>query len=105
AIALQNANTDCMRLLHHFLGQRFDLRELAETAGSAPGGPYDVRLDTVEAYIRTEDLRTACEVGEFMLNLLPIPNPPLWTDLEQYVSDHFARSGGGYEYSCHQDFL
>jgi SAM-dependent methyltransferase len=105
AIALQNPHTDCMRMVDHFLGERFDLGELAAAARSAPAGPYDVRLDTVEAHIRTEDLRTACAVAEFMLNLLPMPSPPTWVDLEGYVAGRFARPGGGYQFSCHQDFL
>ena len=104
-IAIQNPNTDCMEMLHHFLGVQFDLRELADVAASAPGGPYEVRLDTVEADIRTEDLRTACEIAEFMLNLLPMPNPPMWADLEDYVARRFSRLGGKYQFSCHQDFL
>lgn len=104
AIAIQNPDTDCMRMVHHFIGRPVDLRELAAIV-SAPNGPYDVRLDTVEAHIRTEDLRTACEVAEFILNVLPMPNPPLWADLERYVASHFSQPGGGYRYSCHQDFL
>ncbi len=104
AIAIQNPDTDCMRMVNHFIGRRVDLRELAATV-SVPNGPYDVRLDTVQAYIRTDDLQTACEVAEFILNVLPIPHPPLWADLEKYVAHHFARPGGGYQYSCHQDFL
>jgi trans-aconitate methyltransferase len=105
AIAIQNPNTDCMHMVDHFIGRPLDLRELSPIAESASGGPYDVRLDTVEAYIRAEDLQTACEVAEFILNVLPMPNPPLWTDLEKYVASRFARPNGGYEYSCHQDFL
>jgi trans-aconitate methyltransferase len=104
AITIQNPDTDCMRMVRHFIGRPLDLRELAAFV-SAPNGPYDVRLDTVEAYIRTEDLRTASEVAEFILNVLPMPNPPLWADLEKYVASHFSRPGGGYQYSCHQDFL
>jgi SAM-dependent methyltransferase len=104
AIAIQNPDTDCMRMVHHFIGRRVDLRELAAIV-SVPNGPYDVRLDTVEAHIRTDDLRTACEVAEFILNVLPMPNPPLWADLEKYVAGRFSQPGGGYRYSCHQDFL
>lgn len=104
AIAIQNPDTDCMRMVHHFIGRPVDLRDLAAIV-SVPNAPYDVRLDTVEAHIRADDLRTACEVAQFMLNVLPMPNPPLWTDLENYVASHFTTPGGGYQYSCHQDFL
>jgi SAM-dependent methyltransferase len=105
AITIQNPDTDCMRMVRHFIGRPLDLRELVAPAESAPGGPYDVRLDTVAAHIRADDLQTACEVAEFMLNVLPIEEPPLWTDLERYVANHFSRPGSGYQYSCHQDFL
>jgi trans-aconitate methyltransferase len=104
AITIQNYETDCMRMVNHFIGRRVNLRDLVAIV-SAPKGPYNVRLDTVKAYIRTKTLQTACEVAEFILNILPIPHPPLWSDLEKYVADRFARAGGGYQYSCHQDFL
>jgi trans-aconitate methyltransferase len=105
AIAIQNPSNDCTRMKHHFIPGGCDLRELAAVAESALGGSYDVRLDTVEAYIRTNDLQTACEVAEFILNVQPMPNPPLWADLEEYVSSRFLRSTGDYQFSCHQDFL
>jgi SAM-dependent methyltransferase len=104
AITIQNHDTDCMRMVNHFIGRPLNLRDLAAIV-SVPDSPYNVRLDTVEAHIRTEDLQTACEVAEFILNVLPIPNPPLLSDVEKYVADRFARPGGGFEYSCHQDFL
>jgi SAM-dependent methyltransferase len=105
AVALQNPDTECMRMVDHFVGGRFDLGDLATVAASAPGGPYDVRLDTVEAHVRTDDLRTACQIAEFVLNVLPMPSPPPWADLEEYVATKFSRRGGGYRFSCHQDFL
>src|SRR5262245_17594865 len=105
AVAIQNPETDCMRMVSHFVGGRLDLGELAGIAASAPGGPYDVRLDTVQAHIRTNDLQTACEVAEFILNVLPLPSPPAWDDLQDYASNRFALPGGGYRFSCHQDFL
>lgn len=105
AITIQNPDSDCMRMVNHFIGGYCDLRGLVSAAESAPGGPYDVRLETVEAYIRTEDFQTACEIAAFVLNVRPMSNPPLWTDLEKYVSNHFSQPAGGYQYSCHQDFL
>lgn len=104
AVAIQNPDTDCMNMVHHFIGRRTDLRELVAVVTDM-NGPYDVRLDTVQAFICTEDLPLACEIAQFMLNVLPMPNPPLWSELEAYVASRFSRSGGGYRYSCHQDFL
>ncbi len=105
AIALQSPSTDCSRMVAHFLGLKFDLRELADVAGAAAGGPYDVRVDTVAADIRTDDLPTACAIAEFLLNSLPMPHPPLWADVEQYVERRFSSPDGGYRFSCDQDFL
>lgn len=104
AICIQNQETDCMRMVDHFIGGQFNLEELTTIANSTPGGPYRVRLDTVPARIRATDLPTACEVAEFILNVLPMNDPPTWSDLEEYVAKNFAHSSG-YEFSCDQDFL
>jgi hypothetical protein len=63
-----------------------------------------VGLETVPARIRTADLSTACDVAEFILNVLPMTNPPAWRELEEYVAKNFA-CPSGYEFSCDQDFL
>jgi SAM-dependent methyltransferase len=105
AIAIQNPDTDCMRMVDHFVGGRCDLGELAAVVESVHGGAFDVRLDTIEAQIRTDDLSTACEIAEFVLNVLPMPNPPTWAELEAYVADRFVQPSGEYRFSCHQDFL
>src|SRR5581483_7829499 len=105
AITIQNPETDCMRMVRHFIGGRRDLGELCEVAKGSPEGHFDVRLETVPAHITTDDLETACQVAEFILNVLPIPSPPTWLDLERYVQEHFLQPGGGYRFSCHQDFL
>ena len=105
AVALQNAETDCMHLLQHFTGERFDLGELCRLTQSRWCGQFTLRVETVPAFIQTTDRDTACIIAEFMLNLLPLPNPPTWAALEQYVNDHFRQADGSYRFSCHQDFL
>ena len=104
AVALQNPRTDCMRMVDYFIGGRFDLGELCQTAEAENSG-YKARLETVPAYIRTADLGIACEIAEFVLNVLPMPSPPSWDDLAHYVEDNFKQADGGYRFSCHQDFL
>ena len=104
AVALQNPRADCMRMVNHFLGGRLDLSELCPTA-NAEDGEFEARLETVPAHIRAPDLGTACEIAEFFLNDLPMPAPPRWEDLEHYVNAHFKQAEGGYQLSCHQDFL
>ena len=105
AVALQNHQTDCMRMLRHFTTEQFDLAALAHAFAVEAGDHFAVRLDTVEAHVRTASFEPAYVVAEFMLNLLPLPSPPPRPELERYVEDHFRTSAGGYQMSCHQDFL
>ena len=100
AIALQNPGSDGMRMVHHFLGARFDLGDLRRSAAG-----FEVRLETIPALVRAPDLETACAIAEFMLNVLPMHDPPSRADLERYVADQFRQADGGYRFSCHQDFL
>lgn len=104
-VAIQNPGTDCMAMVDHFIGGRFDLGELCRAAESAPSGRFAARVDTVNASIHTPDLRTACVVAEFVLNVLPMPHPPMWTDLERYIATRFQQPDGSYRMSCNQDFL
>jgi hypothetical protein len=103
-IALQNPDTDCMKMLSNFLGQRFDLALLATDFSNRLNRQFKVSKTTVPASIRTVSVEEACSVAEFMLNLLPMPEPPLMKDLESYVQSHFLHSGS-FEFSCDQDFL
>lgn len=107
AVTIQNPRTDCMQMVRHFIGSPHDLSELCQTVGELKAGvDFDARVETVPAHIQTEDFQTACEVAEFVLNVLPpIPSPPAWQELERYVEEHFRQSDGRYRYSAHQDFL
>jgi len=104
-VILQNAATDCMRLVMHFHGRRFDLASLARNFQSQHDGRYDCRVETVESHVTTKNRADAYTVAEFMLNLLPLESPPLRSSLEEYVHREFAASTGGYRFSCSQDFL
>ena len=104
-IVLQNHETDCMRMLEAFLGQRFDLDALSREFDALHGQRYRVDRQLVPAHVTTADLAPAYTIAEFMLNLLPMPNPPMRAALEDYVRQHFAAPGGGFRFSCHQDFL
>ena len=104
-VALQNPETDCMKMLHHFLGTRFDLMALREQLPYTMEKDYTVRLDTVPAHVTTRDFDSAYVVAEFMLNLLPLTTPPSQKDLEEYVTKFFLDPQEGYRFSCHQDFL
>ena len=104
-VVLQNRGTDCMTMLHHFFGHRFDLAGLADAFQSKHGDRYDVSITLDQAHVDTSEQAAACTVAEFMLNLLPISQPPAKRDLDAYVAQHFATAGGGYRLSVHQDFL
>ena len=104
-VVLQNAASDCMAMVERFHGRRFDLNGLCREFQSRHKGVYDCRIDTVESHIETADFAAAYTVAEFMLNLLPLSEPALRSDLEEHVRRHFAKPGGGYRFSCSQDFL
>jgi SAM-dependent methyltransferase len=104
AVALQNHETDCMRMLRHFTRQQFDLQALARAFCNEADGRFNVRTDTVEAHVQTGSFEAACTISEFMLNLLPLSPPPRRAELERYVQERFQR-GNSFRFSCHQDFL
>ena len=104
-VVVQNHDTDCMRMLGHFFGQRFHLSELASRFEALWGRHYRVEIATVPAQVTTADFDSAFTVAEFMLNLLPMPHPPPRRILEEYVRSHFASPGGGFRFSCDQGFL
>jgi Methyltransferase domain len=104
-LMLQNHDTDCMRMLEHFFGRRFDLCSLARQFQEERGGSYQVRIETVPAQIETSDFASAYVIAEFMLNLLPISHPPERDTLEAYVRAHFERSERAFRFSCDQDFI
>ncbi len=104
-IMIQNAGTDCMGMLKHFHKKSFDLNELAKDFQAKHGASHDVKLETVESHIETSDFKSAYTIAEFMMNLLPMPQPPGRAELEAYIEKNFSVGGGKYKFSCHQDFL
>jgi SAM-dependent methyltransferase len=104
-IMIQNTDTDCMGMLKHFHKKSFDLRLLAEDFKAREGNEFSVEMETVTSHISTPDFKSAYIVAEFMMNLLPMPEPPPRSELEAYVEKHFSAGAGKYRFSCHQDFL
>lgn len=104
-VVLQNRGTDCMTMLQHFFGHRFDLGSLADAFRAKHGDHYEVSTTLDQAHVETSEQSAACTVAEFMLNLLPISQPPVKRDLDAYVAKHFATTDGAYRLSVHQDFL
>lgn len=104
-VVLQHHTSDGMQMLQHFLGQSFDLTELARIFQCEKGDCYEVAIETVPAHVATSDFNAAYTIAEFMLNSLPMPNPPARDDLEAYVRRYFTCPDGGFRFSCDQDFL
>jgi SAM-dependent methyltransferase len=105
-VVLQNHQTDCMGMLDHFLGLRFNgLGAIAQRLEQDHGQRYRTELHVTPAHVTAPDLPTAYVIAEFMLNLLPIPNPPTRHALEEYIRSRFSDGNGGFRFSCHQDFL
>jgi SAM-dependent methyltransferase len=104
-VVVQNHDTDCMRMLEHFLSYRFHLSELARRFDLLRGQHYCTEIATVPAQVVTADFDSAFIVAEFMLNLLPIPHPPPRRSLEEYIHKHFVNTEGSFRFSCDQDFL
>ena len=104
-LAVQNQDTDCMRMLQHFFGRRFLVSSLAREFEEERAGLCQVRIETVPAEVVTPDFASAYAIAEFMLNLLPIPDPPPRDNLAEYVRANFERADGSFRFSCDQDFV
>ena len=104
-LVIQNHGTDCMRMLEHFFGRRFLVSSLARQFEEECGGAYQVLIETVPAHVETPDFPSAYAIAEFMLNLLPMPDPPVRHALEEYVRARFQRPNGSFRFSCDQDFV
>jgi trans-aconitate methyltransferase len=104
-VILQNRETGCMNMVHHFLNHRFELRHVADVFQQKYKDRYEVITTLDPAHVDTSDFASAYAVAEFMLNLLPMPHPPRRQDLETYIKTHFTGVTGSYRIPVHQDFL
>lgn len=105
AIILQNRETGCMNMVHHFFNHRFELRHVADLFQEKERDRYEVVTTLDPAHVDTPDFASAYTVAEFMLNLLTMSQPPLRQDVEAYLKAHFVNPDGGYRIPVHQDFL
>ena len=104
-IILQNRETGCMNMVHHFLGHRFELRQVANKFQHKYRDQYEIITTLDPAHVETPDFSSAYAVAEFMLNLLPLRDPPRRHDVETYIRTHFAGVDGCYRIPVHQDFV
>ncbi|MER7406001.1 methyltransferase domain-containing protein [Streptomyces sp. NPDC000070] len=95
-VILQNPDAACMRMVHHFTGLRFDLRELADELAALPPGPVGtIGLDLVPARYRSRDLDETVAVADFLLSFPGCPSPTR-DAVERYVERHLRDGDGGY---------
>ncbi|MGZ3113747.1 class I SAM-dependent methyltransferase [Streptomyces sp. H62] len=95
-VLLQNPDEACMRMVRHFTGARFDLRELAgELAALPPGLISGIELDTVPACYRSGDLDEAVAVADFHLSV-PGASTPRREAVQAYVRQHLRNREGEY---------
>ena len=104
-VILQNRETGCMNMVHHFFNHRFELRHVAELFQQKYKDRYEVITTLDPAHVDTPDFISAYTGAEFMLNLLPMPHPPKRQEVETYIKTHFASADGRYRFPVHQDFL
>lgn len=104
-IVLQNRESGCMNMFHHFFSHRFELRRTVDQFRTKHGNQYEVMTTLDPAHVDTPDLSSTYAVAEFMLNLLSIEQAPTRKDVEAYIEAHFAIPSGGYRIPVHQDFL
>ncbi|MFH8371556.1 class I SAM-dependent methyltransferase [Streptomyces sp. NPDC018031] len=106
---LQSPDNACMRMVRHFTGSRFDLRELAdELAAAGTGTAGAMTLETLPACYRSTDLDETVAVAAFLLSvpadLSRAPLPP-HDAIESYVRRHFADPAGGFSIPHEQHVL
>ncbi|MCG0065572.1 MULTISPECIES: class I SAM-dependent methyltransferase [Streptomyces] len=104
-VLLQDPGNACMRMVHHFTGHRFDLRELAGELAALPAGLVaGSGLDVVPACYRSRDLEETVMVAGFHLSV-PGGPPVAREAVEAYVRRHFGDGEGGYAFRHDQHVL
>lgn len=103
-VILQQSTTDCMKMLDHFLQMHFDLPAIADRFATENADTFEVSFEKIDSHVTTSTFDVAYQVAEFMLNLLPMIDPPRRSELEAYVRERF-QTADGYRFSCSQDFL
>ncbi|MFH8791670.1 class I SAM-dependent methyltransferase [Streptomyces sp. NPDC017941] len=95
-VLLQDPDAACMRMVRHFTGAQFDLRELVEEVGALPPGLVSgIELDTVPACYRSGDLDETVAVADFLLSVPGAPTPDRGA-VEAYVREHLHNGDGEY---------
>jgi SAM-dependent methyltransferase len=95
-LMLQNPENDCMKMVRHFTGVRFDLSDLARRLEQNGNGlVQSVAMATLPIRYRSTNLADAIDVAEFMINVpaLRSRSLPSRQELESYVVRNFSAEG------------
>lgn len=104
-VLLQNPDNACMRMVRHFTGRHFDVRELVgELAALAPGLVGRTGLDVVPARYHGRSLEETLTVADFLLSVPDAPSPTREA-VEAYVRRHFDNEDGTYTFRHDQHVL
>ncbi|MEU3528966.1 class I SAM-dependent methyltransferase [Streptomyces sp. NPDC038707] len=104
-VLLQNPDNACMRMVRHFTGRHFDVRDLVtELPALPPGLVGRTGLDTVPARYRGRNLEETLTVADFFLGVPDAPSPTREA-VEAYVRRHFDNEDGTYTLRHDQDVL
>ncbi|MGW1597972.1 class I SAM-dependent methyltransferase [Streptomyces sp. NPDC002343] len=104
-VLLQNPDNACMRMVRHFTGHHYDVRELVgELAAFPPGLAGRTELDVVPARYRGRDLEETLAVAGFLLGVPGAPSAPREA-VEAYVRRHFGDDDGTYTFRHDQHVL
>ncbi|MFF9581263.1 class I SAM-dependent DNA methyltransferase [Streptomyces achromogenes] len=95
-VLLQTPDNACMRMVRHFTGHHFDVRDLVgELATLPPGLVGRTELETVPARYHGRDLEETLRVVGFLLSVPGAPSPTREA-VEAYVRRHFDNEDGTY---------
>ncbi|MGK5629332.1 class I SAM-dependent methyltransferase [Streptomyces sp. URMC 123] len=107
-VLLQNPDNDCMRMVRHFTGARYDLAELRRELVSS-GELGRVTLETLPVRFHATNLADTMAVAEFLLSVPDLADgaasPPARRELEAYVRRHFTDPEGGFTIAHDHDIL
>ncbi|CAL9324648.1 class I SAM-dependent methyltransferase [Streptomyces sp. SudanB182_2057] len=104
-VLLQNPDSACMRMVRHFTGRHFDVRELVgELAALPPGLAGRTELDVLPARYHGRSLEETLTVADFLLSVPDAPSPTREA-VEAYVRRHFDNEDGTYTFRHDQHVL
>ncbi|MBH1935949.1 class I SAM-dependent methyltransferase [Streptomyces sp. AV19] len=105
-VMLQNPDNDCMRMVRHFTGARFDLGALASRLEAGAAGLLaDCRLETLPSTYRATAQKDVLAVAELLLTVPGLRALPARRRLREYVRREFSTADGGFRIRHDQDVL